>query len=176
MLPLIENASVVERSPGRGRSSCNTCQWQRKSFGPEFLCTGNGASASCWLQRGSHQADNGVLNLSSAGERRAVSLTGCKLLQPDFLPVERKDLHNRAAEHEWAETSQKQMQAAKGISHLEGPEGRNPMREEGPAWLCPVCLPLSWFLMLNPRQQCEHKPHALMVGVAGSSWQKRLGL
>lgn len=60
-----------------------------ESLGPEFLCRENGAPASCWLQRGSHQADNGALNLSSAGEMRTVSLPGYKLSQPDFLPEER---------------------------------------------------------------------------------------
>lgn len=68
------------------------------------------------------------------------------------------------------------MQAAKGISQLEGPQGRNPKREERPAWLCPIRLLLSWFLMLKPWQQCKYKPPALMVGAAGSSLQKRLGL
>lgn len=97
-MPLLK-FRMLERSPGWG----DPCQWRRKSFRPEFLCKGNGASASCWLQRGSHQADNGVLDLSSAGERRVVSLPGCKLLQPDSLPVEKRDLHNRAAEHRWAE-------------------------------------------------------------------------
>lgn len=40
----------------------------------------------------------------------------------------------------------------------------------------PVRLLLSWFLMLNPRQQYKYKPPTLRVGVAGSSLQERLGL
>lgn len=54
------------------------------------------------------------------------------------------------------------MQAAKSISQLEGPQGRNPKREEGRAWLCPMRRPLPWFLVLSPWQQCTYKPPALM--------------
>ena len=57
-----------------------------------------------------------------------------------------------------------------------GTTGQESQERGGPSMALPVRLLLSWFLMLNPRQQYKYKPPTLRVGVAGSSLQERLGL
>ena len=108
---LMENAAplkcrVLQREPEWEGACCLDHSLEplpavEESFRPEFLCRENRVPVSCHLQWGSHPADNRVSNLSSAGERRTVSLPGHKLLQSDC--QRREEIYLTAAEHQWGE-------------------------------------------------------------------------
>ena len=99
--------------------------------------------------------------MSSAGERIAVSLPGCKLLQPYSLPVERSDLHNRAAEHRWAERRVKsgcrqQRASVSWRDHRAGIQReRRARRGSAP---CVSCSPGFWCLVHGSSVHTSHPP------------------